>query len=106
MECLFFGNNFINLCNFCDFIIYLYVYKNVWMKCCYYLDRDVVNLCSKCGKGLCMECVCGFFFGLLGGLLELVGEDILEKIYLFVCIYLFVFCRCCFWVVVCICLRW
>lgn len=29
------------------------------MKCCYYPDRDAVNLCSKCGKGLCMECVCG-----------------------------------------------
>lgn len=40
------------------------------MKCCYYPDRDAVNLCSKCGKGLCMECVCGSPPGLPGGFIR------------------------------------
>ena len=64
------------------------------MKCCYYSDRDAVNLCSKCGKGLCMECVCGSPPGLPGGLSESAGEDTLEKTYLSVCIHLPVLCRC------------
>lgn len=61
------------------------------MKCCYYPDRDAVNLCSKCGKGLCMECVCGSPPGLPGRVYQSQPGRILWRkltcLFVFICLF-------------------